>query len=116
MSDPDELTILRDENTRLRAALAVSKDPCIYCTLPADQIMRCSSGFPGCARTDDIASGCREFGASMDLHYCKERVLQLEALLEEHDITIPTFEDRHNAKDPDHGAETAPETGAERFA
>lgn len=34
------------ENTRLRAALAVSKDPCRYCQLPADEIAKCKSGCP----------------------------------------------------------------------
>jgi hypothetical protein len=55
------------ENTHLRAALATSKDPCIYCQLPAEEMGKCKRGFPGCARADDL-SGCPEFGAAMDLH------------------------------------------------
>lgn len=54
------------ENTRLRAALATSKDPCVYCQLPADEMAQCRAGFPGCARMDDI-TGCPEFGAMMQL-------------------------------------------------
>lgn len=54
------------ENTKLRAALAVSKDPCVYCQLPEEEMAKCRSGFPGCARMDDI-TGCREFGAMMQL-------------------------------------------------
>lgn len=55
------------ENTHLRAALATSKDPCIYCQLPAEEMGKCKRGFPGCARADDL-SGCPEFGAAMELH------------------------------------------------
>lgn len=54
------------ENSRLRAALAMSDQPCAYCTLPADEVAKCASGFPGCARADDMV-GCPELGA------CKER-------------------------------------------
>ena len=57
---------LRAENTYLRAALAVSKDPCLYCQLPADEMAKCKLGFPGCGRADDM-TGCPEFGASMQV-------------------------------------------------
>lgn len=60
-----ELAEARAENTRLRAALATSKDPCIYCQLSAADMGKCKAGFPGCARADDL-SGCPEFGASLD--------------------------------------------------
>lgn len=53
------------ENTRLRAALAMSDQPCAYCILPADEIAKCESGFPGCARADDM-SGCPELGARLE--------------------------------------------------
>lgn len=66
MSDSPSFQALQDENARLRAALAVSKDPCIYCSLPADRISECKSGFPGCGRADDHI-GCREYGASLGL-------------------------------------------------
>lgn len=56
---------LEAECTRLRAALAVSKDPCRYCQLPAEDMAKCAAGFPGCDRADDIA-GCPEFGGMME--------------------------------------------------
>lgn len=59
------------ENTYLRAALATSKDPCIYCQLPAEEMAKCERGFPGCARADDL-SGCPEFGAAMEVHDLRE--------------------------------------------
>lgn len=62
---------LERENTHLRAALATSKDPCIYCQLPAEEMAKCRSGFPGCARADDM-SGCPEFGAMHELHMTQE--------------------------------------------
>lgn len=54
----------RAENTRLRAALAMSDQPCVYCTLPAEEWAKCCSGFPGCARADD-AVGCPQLGAGL---------------------------------------------------
>lgn len=53
------------ENTRLRAALANSQSPCVYCSLPADEWAKCQSGFPGCARADD-AMGCPHLGSSLE--------------------------------------------------
>lgn len=61
-----EIERLKAENTRIRAALAVSKDPCIYCSLPAEDWAKCQHGFPGCDRGDD-AMGCQELGASLAL-------------------------------------------------
>lgn len=55
---------LREENDRLRAALANSDRPCVYCTLSAEDWNKCQSGFPGCARADD-AVGCPELGAML---------------------------------------------------
>jgi len=43
----------RDENTRLRAALAQSDRPCVYCTLPKDEWSKCASGFPGCGSKEE---------------------------------------------------------------
>ena len=54
------------DNTHLRSALAVSKDPCRYCQLPAEENEKCRSGFPGCDRADDMM-GCPELGASLAL-------------------------------------------------
>ncbi len=65
MSDPTILE-LQAENTRLRAALAMSDRPCVYCTLPADRWAECKSGFPGCARSDD-AVGCPHLGDGLAL-------------------------------------------------
>jgi hypothetical protein len=58
---------LEAENGRLRAALAKSKDPCPYCSLPAEDMAKCRSGFPGCGRADDML-GCSEFAAMLELH------------------------------------------------
>jgi hypothetical protein len=68
------------ENTRLRAALATSKDPCVYCSLPADEMAKCASGFPGCGRADDLM-GCPELGASLQLRDANARIAELEAAL-----------------------------------
>lgn len=72
------LRALAAENTRLRAALAQSKSPCAYCQLPAEEMARCRSGFPGCARADDMA-GCPEFGASMEAHLLREQLAAARA-------------------------------------
>jgi len=42
------------ENDKLRALLAQGQGDCIYCNLPAVDIAKCASGFPGCGRMDDI--------------------------------------------------------------
>lgn len=34
--------------------LAASALPCIYCGLPAADMTKCSHGFPGCGRADDM--------------------------------------------------------------
>ena len=68
-----EIARLRAENTALRAALAHSKDPCTYCQLPFEEMAKCKHGFPGCSRADDM-TGCREFGAAMQLHQLQEAV------------------------------------------
>lgn len=60
-----KLAAVAEENTRLRAALAHSDQPCAYCTLPAERWGECQHGFPGCARADD-AVGCPELGARME--------------------------------------------------
>ena len=69
------------ENTRLRAALALSDRPCAYCTLPADKWSECKHGFPGCDRADD-AMGCPELGAAMERDALRERVKEMEEALE----------------------------------
>ena len=60
-----KLDATEGENTRLRAALANSDQPCIYCTLSKEDWAKCEHGFPGCSRADD-AMGCPELGASLE--------------------------------------------------
>lgn len=79
----------RAENTRLRAALAMSDQPCAYCSLPAEEMAKCASGFPGCARADD-AMGCPHLGAAIELAELKKcqnklvsRVNKLEGIIKE---------------------------------
>lgn len=78
----DQIAGLQAENHRLRAALANSKDPCVYCSLPAEEFAKCQHGFPGCARTDDM-SLCPEFGAALDNHYLRQENEDLKAQLAE---------------------------------
>lgn len=47
---------LENENNTLRGLLAQGQGDCVYCSLPAADIAKCSSGFPGCARMDDIVN------------------------------------------------------------
>lgn len=68
---------LREENIRLRAAIAQGPGACLYCSLPQDEWNKCKAGFPGCARADD-AVNCPELGASLRL---KEALLEIERLL-----------------------------------
>lgn len=42
------------ENSQLRLLLATSNAKCAYCGLPAEEMAKCASGFPGCARGDDM--------------------------------------------------------------
>lgn len=44
------------ENSQLRLVLATSNAKCAYCGLPAEEMAKCASGFPGCARGDDMLS------------------------------------------------------------
>lgn len=44
------------ENSQLRLVLATSNAQCAYCGLPAEEMAKCASGFPGCARGDDMLS------------------------------------------------------------
>jgi hypothetical protein len=44
----------RKENDFLRLRLAESDKDCVYCDLPKSDMGKCSSGFPGCARADDL--------------------------------------------------------------
>lgn len=75
-----DLTQLTAEIARLRAALAHSKDPCAYCSLPAEELAKCERGFPGCGRADDM-TGCPEFGAALALHEHEETQKALKEAL-----------------------------------
>jgi len=44
----------RKENDFMRLRLAESDKACAYCDLPKAEMGRCASGFPGCARADDL--------------------------------------------------------------
>jgi hypothetical protein len=78
LSAASEASRLEQENTRLRAALAQSDRPCVYCSLPADEWALCQSGFPGCDRADD-AMGCPELGARMDAERLAQQVETIRA-------------------------------------
>lgn len=53
----EEIERLRLENDQLRGILAWSSLPCIYCGLSLGDQTKCQSGFPGCARADDMMIG-----------------------------------------------------------
>ncbi len=50
-----EIERLRAENTTLRLLVAAQPTPCVYCGLT--EMAKCASGFPGCARADDLICG-----------------------------------------------------------
>lgn len=50
-----KLEIVERENTKLRYIIAKNDIPCVYCGLR--DMSKCKSGFPGCARMDDIMAG-----------------------------------------------------------
>ena len=45
---------LRAEVDKLRVLLAASNANCAFCGLPAAEMAKCASGFPGCSRADDM--------------------------------------------------------------
>lgn len=67
----DRMLEVEGENTRLRAALALSDQPCAYCSLPADEWAKCKHGWPNCGRGDD-AMGCPHLGAALELEDLKK--------------------------------------------
>lgn len=69
------LTKLEAEVIALRAALAMSDQPCVYCSLPASEMNRCELGFPGCDRADD-ALGCPHLGASLRVQFLEKALEQ----------------------------------------
>lgn len=52
-----KITALLAENNTLRALWANSEMDCVYCGLSKANMSKCLSGFPGCARADDMYSG-----------------------------------------------------------
>ena len=46
--------ILSAENEKLRVLLATSSANCAFCGLPAAEMAKCASDFPGCSRADDM--------------------------------------------------------------
>jgi hypothetical protein len=75
--EAENLARIQAENTRLRAALANSELPCVYCTLSSEDWAKCQYGFPGCDRADD-AMGCPELGARLELEQLKEELAALK--------------------------------------
>lgn len=67
---------LREENNRLRAALAQSPGACHYCQLPKEQWAACKSGIRECNRMHD-AFGCPEFGAMIEYGVLRDKCAEL---------------------------------------
>ena len=49
-----EVERLREEADKLRVLLATSNANCAFCGLPAAEMAKCASDFPGCSRADDM--------------------------------------------------------------
>lgn len=69
------LAALECDVIAIRAALAMSDQPCVYCSLPASEMNRCELGFPGCDRADD-ALGCPHLGASLRVEFLEKALEQ----------------------------------------
>jgi len=50
-----EIATLRAENSTIKSVLSLVPGKCIYCGL--EDWSKCPSGFPGCARADDMLCG-----------------------------------------------------------
>ncbi len=100
------------ENQRLRAALAMSDQPCAYCSLPADKWAECAHGFPGCGRGDD-AMGCPYLGHAMAYATLLQELDEISAQLDHVRTLIGnargqdarTFPAPRTAPEPDDGAD-----------
>ncbi len=95
------------ENTRLRAALANSDQPCIYCSLSAKDWAKCKIGFPGCDRADD-AMGCPHLGASSELSQYRDITEELAAALNDARKTLETVSDMADKDSKLHGVFKGP--------
>lgn len=80
---------LTAENKLLRAALANSELPCVYCSLPASDMAKCESGFPGCERAED-ALGCPHLGASLKLDELTAENAQLREQCRQQQLILDT--------------------------
>jgi len=72
---------LRQQNEKLRLAVANGPCPCIYCDLPKAEWAKCRSGFPGCGRADDSAM-CPHFASALSEQMLLEVIEPLTALLQ----------------------------------
>ena len=68
------------ENDDLRAALADSLQPCIYCGLAATEIAKCKHGFPGCGRMDDLMAKSEKDGERRAAFVARQEALEEAAL------------------------------------
>jgi regulator of replication initiation timing len=82
-----EIDALRKENDHLRASLANSGGPCVYCNLPKEEWSKCASGFPGCSRADD-AMLCPHVGLELE---AQDEIKALKERLEGKDRVIATM-------------------------
>jgi hypothetical protein len=66
----EEITIaqLREDNDTLRGILAFENVNCLYCQLPLNEMVKCQSGFPGCARADDMLCAPATIQARYEKH------------------------------------------------
>ena len=78
-----ELAAERRQNELLRASLANSELPCVYCSLPKEKWAECKNGFPGCGRADD-AMGCPELGASLERDALREALDRIQDAILDH--------------------------------
>jgi hypothetical protein len=70
---------LQQENDRLRVMLAKGKGDCMFCGLPAEDISKCASGFPGCARMDEMLNSIDSAKDDFieQLRYCLRAIIKV---------------------------------------
>lgn len=79
-----ERDVARRENDILRGVLSRAALPCVYCGL--EDMAKCASGFPGCARADDMICGGEEVAMRMamqnrSMRKCLESILERDLLV-----------------------------------